>query len=67
MNPELTKRQEQVARYVAIGWTDKRIAQALGVCEETVGYHVGKIVLAWGLDPNLNIRVQIAHRYLNAA
>jgi DNA-binding NarL/FixJ family response regulator len=67
MPDDLTHRQAQVARYVAIGFSDKRIAEALGIHKETVGYHVGQIVKAWKLDPSLNIRVQITHRYLNAA
>lgn len=63
----LTSRQEQVARYVAIGFSDKRIAQALEIDAETVGFHIGRIAKKWNLDPTLNIRVQITHRFLSAA
>ncbi len=64
---DLTSRQQQVARYVAVGFSDKRIARALSMSEHTVAYHIKGIAKTWCLDPNLNTRVQIAHRFLNAA
>lgn len=63
----LTSRQEQVARYVAIGFSDKLIAKTLEMSEGTVSYHIGNIVKAWKLDPQRNIRVQITQRLLNVA
>lgn len=63
----LTQRQQQVARYVALGWTDMKIAKALEVGEDTVRYHIDEIVRRWALDRSKNIRVQIAHRFLEAA
>lgn len=63
----LTKRQQEVARLVADGWADKQIATELGINEETVGYHVGRIVMAWNLDRSRNVRVQIAQRVLRVA
>lgn len=63
----LTDRQEQVARYVAVGFSDKLIARALGISEDTVTYHIAQIVEKWNLDRTLNFRVQITHRFLTAA
>lgn len=63
----LTDRQQQVAELVADGLPDKQIARALGIDEETVGYHIGRIVKVWNLDRSRNVRVQIAHRILRVA
>lgn len=67
MPDSLTSRQEQVARYVAIGFSDARIAAALEISEGTVSYHIGQIKAAWHLDPTRNIRVQITQRFLKSA
>lgn len=64
---DLNTRQEQVARYVAIGFSDARIAAALEISEGTVAYHIGKITEIWRLDRSRNIRVQITQRLLSAA
>lgn len=63
----LTSRQEQVARYVSLGWSDKQIAGALEISMDAVTYAIGRIAKAWKLDPLRNLRVQIAHRFLNVA
>lgn len=58
----LTRKTRKVAQLVADGLTDKEIAAALDISEDGVGYHVRRIVLAWGLDRNRNIRVLIANK-----
>jgi DNA-binding NarL/FixJ family response regulator len=55
----LTRKQLDVARLVADGHSDKRIASLLSISEGTVGYRVAAIVRRWRLDPTRNIRVQI--------
>ena len=62
--PDPSERQLEVARLVSDGLTDKKIAAALGISEETVAYHVSRLTKLWTLEPSLNIRVQIVKRYL---
>lgn len=63
----LTNQQYRVARLVADGKTDRQIAAALGIEEQTVRFHIWRIALAWQLDPQGNTRVQIATRVLKSA
>ena len=50
-----------------IAGTTYMIANFEQIDEETVGYHVGRIVELWALDRAKNLRVQIAKRYLEEA
>jgi DNA-binding CsgD family transcriptional regulator len=43
--PELTPRQYEVLQWVALGLTNARIAQRLGITEETVKRHLREIRL----------------------
>lgn len=63
----LTARSYRVAELVAAGHTDKAIAAELQISEDGVEYHVRQIVVAWALDKNRNIRVQITRRVLGTA
>jgi DNA-binding NarL/FixJ family response regulator len=68
MSPRpLSPRQRIIATLVAAGLSDKQIAGRLGVGADVVGYHVGRIAKAWGLDSQLNIRIQITHRVIQNA
>ncbi len=63
----LSPRQRIIATLVAAGLSDKQIAGRLGVHRETVGYNISRIAKVWGLDPTLNLRIQIAHRVIQQA
>lgn len=56
----LTARQCTVALLIADAYTDKQIAAALVISEETVAFHVRQISDRLALDRSRNIRVQIA-------
>lgn len=58
----LTARQLEVARLVAEGMRDSEIATRLGRSTRTVNAHVQRIAFVWRLDPQRDIRVQIAQR-----
>lgn len=60
----LTNRKQAIARYVAQGFSDKRIAAMTGLSSETVAYHLKGIARIWRLDAAKNIRVQITHRVM---
>lgn len=62
----LTNRQLEVAILVAEGLTDKEIAMILQISEDTVAYHVRRVMLRWKLSPTKNVRVQITRRILAA-
>lgn len=62
MTDSLTDRQQEVARLVAQGYTDKQIGAELGLSPRTIEYHVSQIVKRWKLDVSLNVRVQITNK-----
>lgn len=47
---ELSDRENQVARYVRMGWSNRRIASELGIAEGTVKRHVSNILEKSGLE-----------------
>ena len=51
-NAELTEREQAVLKQLALGRTNREIAEALVVTEETVKTHVGNILT----------KLQLAHR-----
>lgn len=63
----LTARQAAVALLVAQGYTDKQIAATLAIAEGTVKSHVHRIGEALEVDPQRNLRVQIATRLTSLA
>jgi NarL family two-component system response regulator LiaR len=50
--PTLTEREQAVLRQLALGLTNREIAEALTITEETVKTHVGNILT----------KLQLAHR-----
>jgi DNA-binding CsgD family transcriptional regulator len=44
---ELSEREEEVARLVALGYTNKEVGRRLGVTEHTVKNHITHIVVKW--------------------
>lgn len=44
----LTAREHEVARLVALGWTNKEVARELGVTDGTVKLHMHKILQKLG-------------------
>lgn len=65
MTTELTDRQQRIAALISDGFSDKEIATLEMISDETVGYHVARIVKLWHLNPSKNIRVQITKRWLD--
>lgn len=57
---DLTERQFQVVELVARGLASKEIAQELGISPHTVKNHITLISEKLGLDPNRDLRVQMA-------
>jgi non-specific serine/threonine protein kinase len=58
----LTRREREVARLVAQGYTDRQIAEALTIAPSTVGTHVHHVLAKLGV----NSRWQVADRMLGA-
>jgi DNA-binding NarL/FixJ family response regulator len=63
MSPRaLTPQQSRVARYVALGWTDKQISAEIGKSRARVRQLIGQIAAKLNLDRSRNLRTQIAQR-----
>jgi DNA-binding NarL/FixJ family response regulator len=58
----LTPRQFEVACLVADGVIVKTIAAQLDINDDTVNFHIDRIVVAWHLDPTKEAKTQIALR-----
>jgi DNA-binding CsgD family transcriptional regulator/tetratricopeptide (TPR) repeat protein len=41
--PLLSEQQGRIAELVALGWSDRRVSEALGIAEGTVGVHLARI------------------------
>lgn len=67
MTRALSDREHDVARLVASGFTDKQICADLNLSQQRVSQIMQRIVSLWRLDPQRNIRVQIATRFSAAA
>lgn len=46
----LTSREREVLSYLAEGWTNRRMATALGISEKTVSVHIGNIKQKLGVE-----------------
>ncbi len=46
---DITERQVEVLRLIALGWTNRRIGQELGISPRTVGVHVSRILARLGV------------------
>lgn len=57
---ELTPRQQQIVRAIALGETNREIARNLGVCEQTVKWHVSRLLRAHGAS-NRAALVELLH------
>ena len=60
--PKLSPTTRRVVELTVEGHGAKAIAAMTGRCEATVNYHLKRAATAWGLNPALNLRVQLARR-----
>jgi DNA-binding NarL/FixJ family response regulator len=58
----LTQREWEIARLIAQGWSNKRLAKQLGVCERTIKTHLNNIFRKRGVTN----RTQLALLVLRA-
>lgn len=63
----LTPQQLRVAKLVAEGWTDKRIASDLHIKPATVRFHVRRIAAILSPGADKRPRSVIVQRFTNAA
>jgi len=61
--PALSPRQAEIAELVAQGLSDKEIGNKLNMTEETVGWHLKRILLKW----QLRSRAGLASRFVQKA
>ena len=55
----LSEREYQVARYVRLGWANRRIAVELGISEGTVKRHVSNILEKRGLESRTQLALAL--------
>jgi predicted ATPase/DNA-binding CsgD family transcriptional regulator len=60
----LTRREREVATFVARGLTNRRIASELGIAERTVTTHVGRILKKLRLESRAQLAVWVAEQGL---
>jgi DNA-binding CsgD family transcriptional regulator len=60
----LTRREREVAALVARGYSNRRIAEALGVAEHTATNHVKHILARLDLSSRTQLAAWAAHRGL---
>ena len=56
---ELSDRGHEVARYVRMGWSNRRIAAELGIAEGTVKRHVSNILEKSGLESRTQLALAL--------
>ena len=56
---ELSDREHEVARYVRMGWSNRRIAAELGIAEGTVKRHVSNILEKSGLESRTQLALAL--------
>jgi len=54
---DLTRRELEIADYVARGWRNKQIADALKIKESTVKMHLHKIYIKLRIDSRLQLAI----------
>jgi DNA-binding CsgD family transcriptional regulator/tetratricopeptide (TPR) repeat protein len=59
----LTRREEEVAALVALGFTNRRIAKELSISEHTAEHHVRNILKKLGLRSRAQIAALVAQRH----
>lgn len=59
--PSLTARERAVARLIGLGYTNRAIANELGISERTVGAHVQNILNKLGASNRAEIAARTAH------
>jgi DNA-binding NarL/FixJ family response regulator len=55
----LTRREREVAAYVAQGWRNRRIAETLGISERTVKKHVGVAYRKLGVSNRVELAIAL--------
>ena len=60
---DLTRRQREVLGHIARGRSDKEIAERIGIAENTLKFHTGRIYGRLGLGEWGNARVRAALWY----
>lgn len=56
---DLSDREHEVARYVRMGWSNRRIASELGIAEGTVKRHVSNILEKSGLESRTQLALAL--------
>lgn len=56
---DLSVREHEVARYVRMGWSNRRIASELGIAEGTVKRHVSNILEKSGLESRTQLALAL--------
>jgi len=54
--PLLSARQGRIVELVALGWSDRRVGEALGIAEGTVGVHLARIYRKLGVSSRGELR-----------
>lgn len=54
---EITERELEVLRYVAMGYTNQEIADALGINVNTIKFHVGNLTSKSGVNSRLDLAI----------
>ena len=62
----LTRREEEVAALVALGFTNREISTRLSISERTAGNHVGRILKKLGLGSRTQIATWATEHRLSA-
>ncbi|MBC3840317.1 response regulator transcription factor [Streptacidiphilus sp. 4-A2] len=62
---DLSEREEQVFAYLGFGYSNRTIAQRLGITERTVKAHVAQILAKLGLESRLQAGIVSHQRRVN--
>jgi len=54
--PLLNEHQSRIVEFVSLGWSDRRVAEALGIAEGTVGVHLARIYRKIGVTSRGELR-----------
>ncbi len=57
---KLTERQVKIAQLIAQGYTNREIAEILGVSPHVVSQQIQKLALKFRVDPTRSYKLQIA-------
>jgi len=58
--PKLTEREQQIARLISLGWSNKKIADELDLSEYTAKFHVANVCKKYGTSSRVTVAVRYA-------